>query len=167
LFWENAFSEKGAPLGLANEYGYEHESNGRDGLESRSWDRVFYLQHFDFGGLVNDGQFRKKDGQQHYAYETSIKVWGVFNEGDYNERAEHYLGNIELSLAGTYDNHRLQLTARKRSARLDWYIKTLKFLGGRSGEYYWMIQYFNGYGDSLQRFDSHESVLRAGIAFSH
>lgn len=150
---------------LPNSYGYEHESNGQAGNISRSWDRVYYEQYLKWGGLIKDGGF---DKQKHFLHELGIKGWAIVEKGIYNDRAEQFLGNLEASYALTGKKYRMKLTARKKSGRLDLFIDELPIIKfGRMGEYWWLLQYFNGYGDSLERYDQHEQTIRFGVAFSN
>ena len=167
LFWQNDFSIKGFEnIRFENGYGYEHESNGRDGEVSRSWDRLFYEQNFGIGRLNPSDRFNSSH-KAHYDYEAGFKLWAIVADGDENKDINKFLGYGEIYLAKTTLNNRFKLTARKRSGRLDWYIYNIFGSPKSGGDFYWMLQYFTGYGDSLESYNRRQSVFRLGFALTY
>ncbi|MFW5970085.1 MAG: phospholipase A [Halofilum sp. (in: g-proteobacteria)] len=146
------------PDWLGLDLGYEHESNGEDLPQSRSWDRGYARAWFDQGRWYG-----------------SLKVWERIPEGepsteddpdgDDNPDIVDYYGHHELQVEYTFeDGDRLAATSRYSfsdhhgALRLDYATPT----GGGSG--YWYVQLFTGYGESLETY--RENRTRIGIGFA-
>lgn len=146
------------PDWLGLDIGYEHESNGEDLPESRSWDRTYVRAWFD---------------QQ--AWYGSLKLWSRVPEGDPSTQEDpdgddnpdimEYYGHHQLQLEYTFeDGERLSATSRYSfsdhhgALRLDYAWPT----GTGSG--YWYLQLFSGYGESLETY--RENRTRIGIGFA-
>lgn len=147
---------------------YEHESNGRAGLESRSWDRS-YVRYSMTHALSSTSRAR---------IHWNIKAWVPYNydydNKDIARRRGLYEGQISLVDAfGSW---------------LDRSDITLRFYGGgrshmnpfgggqeltirfaprvlSSSAAQIVIQYFHGYGENLLDYDREKSVFRAGLGF--
>jgi outer membrane phospholipase A len=63
---------------------YEHKSNGRDGEESRGWDRCYIKTQLSVGQTVNVG--------------ISLKVWYLYNTASRNSDIYEYMGAGEGEL---------------------------------------------------------------------
>jgi phospholipase A1 len=129
----------------------EHESNGRDSIYSRSWNRV----SFSFQGPV----FNKAV--------LTVKGWIPFAYKDDNPDILHYEGYGEASLLYVFIPKRFVMDVTFRKGTLwDWkgsaqtqlYYKFFK-----SDNEYVMLQWFQGYGESLISYKSNVSMLRIGI----
>ncbi|MGB4246503.1 MAG: phospholipase A, partial [Pseudohongiellaceae bacterium] len=85
LFWD--FTEALARpsstprLHLFDIAGFEHQSNGLDGIQSRSWDRVYAQREFSLSEM----------------FSWTVKFWSVVKEGEFNEDIADYLGNAEIT----------------------------------------------------------------------
>ena len=128
-------------------FGYMHQSNGGDLSKSRSWDRLFVE------GI--------------YAYDNfalGLKAWYRIKEDaskDDNPDILDYMGYGELSMGYLLNQHLFTLTLRnnlksdnKGAITLDYSYPIYKNL-------YLYIQYFSGYGESLQ--DYNRSIDRIGV----
>ncbi len=136
---------------------FKHESNGREGEISRSLNTVYVRPVLAFGRL---------DGW-HLLAIPELFTYVTSNEE--NPGLEDYrgYGNLHLVL-GRNDGPSLLATLRagkdfdRGSLQLDltWPLRTnlLKF------ESYLLIQYFNGYGESLRSYREESESLRAGIS---
>lgn len=146
-------------LGMKNRllsFGINHQSNGRSGSISRSWNRIF----MEF--VLERGDFY-----------LSVKPWWRIPEsekddpndssGDDNPDITDYMGNGEI--LGLYElgGHRLgfklrnNLRSENRGAfQLDWSIPT----GGLFKLY---VQYFNGYGETLLDYNYHSNRIGVGV----
>jgi phospholipase A1 len=137
--------------------GINHQSNGRRGELSRSWNRVFAEFSFD-----------RPDG-----WWASIKPWWRIPEdaktdpaspkGDDNPDIQRYAGDAEFRIGHAGGLHHWTLTARrglrdggKGSVQLDWSRPT-----GFSPQLRWYAQYFDGYGESL--LDARTRIRRLGV----
>jgi phospholipase A1 len=133
-----------------NILGASHQSNGRGGMESRSWNRVYTAFVFE------------RD-----RFSFSIKPWLRLPEdaeNDDNPDIEDYLGYGEFRAFYKYRAHVFGLMLRNNfdfsdnhgAVQLDWSFPL--FHRERLKGY---IQYFNGYGESL--IDYNASTNRIGV----
>lgn len=161
--------------------GGEHESNGRDGQDSRSWNRFFIRLSFGFEigeGLEKMGVLREDKVS---AY---LKLWKAFGTEDQdnllesmgkNERFVDYAGSGEIGISireipllseiEMLQNN--QLDFRTRIPR-DWsrrFVEIGYHQNVPSTNFFLYVQYWNGYGESLQRFDKRDSRLKIGLSF--
>lgn len=121
--------------------GVEHESNGRDGDQSRSINTVFVQPTF-FMGPRDD-----------WHWTVSPKLYYYVEKGD-NSDIAHYRGYMDLKLAyGKADGWQFAATLRKGTRQ--WYgsvdaqasYPLARLIPGTAG--YLMAGYFYGYGESL------------------
>ncbi|MBB3008239.1 phospholipase A [Cupriavidus alkaliphilus] len=121
--------------------GLEHESNGRNGVESRSINTVFVKPTFYFGDQ-NDWHWR-----------VAPKLYAYVEKAD-NPDIAHYRGFMDLGIAyGRPDSWELSATLRKGTRK--WYgsvdaqltYPMARLIPGTAG--YLMAGYFVGYGESL------------------
>lgn len=159
----------------------EHESNGRDGVESRSWNRLYVL--FSFGIESKDG-LEKKGVLRKEKYSGSLKLWqayGYEDQDDYlssigkNEKFLDYAGRGEVSFS-IREVPIISLCPWLKNNQLD--FKTRMFRDWDKGSYeigynqkipstdfFVYIQYWDGFGESLQRFDKWDTKWKAGLSF--
>jgi phospholipase A1 len=137
-------------LGLRNRlitFGFNHESNGKGGELSRSWNRVFAVLAADRGNFF-----------------IALKPWYRIPEDDDdddNPNIEKYMGYGELfggyQLKGHVFSFMLRNNLRQNNrgaVELGWSYPIMTNLR-------LYAQYFNGYGESLVDYD--HSVNRIGI----
>lgn len=126
--------------------GLEHESNGRDGLQSRSINMAFVRPTFTFGNL-NDYQLR-----------ISPKIYAYIGSREDNPDIAQYRGNVDLNIAiGKPDGIEFSSTLRKGSrsnygsvdSQLSYPIS--KLVPGTAG--FVMASVFYGYGESLLTYN--------------
>lgn len=157
IFWD--FQDSKAENGLVpyqlheivDQFGYEHQSNGRDGIASRSWDRFYAQKTFDFP----DQHLRLR-----------LKAWNVVGYDETNEDITDYLGNGEVQLTYLAPSTRWELRSTvikghetsKYSYRLDYISNMTAWLNSR-----FMLSYYNGYGESLISYNEKTRSLRAGL----
>jgi len=159
----------------------EHESNGRDGSESRSWNRLCVRLSFRIKvgeGLKKKGILRK---DKYSAYLKLWKAYGTEDQDEYlessgrNERFADYAGRGEIGISireipfvseiSLLQNNQLDLTTR---IPRDWNRKSIEIgyhQNVPSTNFFLYIQYWNGYGESLQRFDRRDIRLKVGFSF--
>lgn len=138
-------------LGLTNrfiDFGYVHESNGRSEPLSRSWDRLYFL----FG--LERGDFG-----------LSFQPWYRFPEdpeSDDNPDIVDFVGKAEFTAYYRIKNHILLGLFRTNfdpdtsggSIELNWAFPIYKGFRG-------LVQYYNGYGESL--IDYNVKIERIGL----
>ncbi len=137
--------------------GFAHQSNGRSGAYSRSWNRLFAEMLLDRPG----------------PWWIGIRPWWRLPEnrkpspgspkGDDNPEITRYAGHGELRLgyAGAVNNWTLMLRRSlsdggKGAMQLDYSRPT-----GFSPNLRWYVQYFDGYGESL--LDERRHIRRIGL----
>ncbi len=145
-------------LGIRNSFlsrvsiatGLEHESNGRDGAESRSLNIFFAEPTFIFGNL-NDYQLR-----------ISPKVYTYLGPMFDNPDLGQYRGHADLKLAvGKPDGVEFSTTLRKGTRSNAGSVDSMlsyplaKLIPGTAG--YLMASYFYGYGESLLTYNQKQT----------
>lgn len=138
--------------------GYMHESNGRGGLDSRSWERLYAEANFEFGGLY-----------------IQPKAWFPFFKDDQNPDITKYYGYGEISAGYIWDND-VQLSGRgqmgtdfnKGNIKIDFSVPFTIFNKelphGWSRSYMW-LQAFEGYGESFLGYRESITAIAAGVGF--
>ena len=137
--------------------GFQHESNGRGGAESRSTNILYVKPILIFGKGTP------------FALEVAPKVWVyVANDDDTNPDLEDYRGYFDLELKFARARS-LALTAHYTYARegssfqVDVTYPLSRLLAGNL-DLYFQAQYFNGYAESLLRYTEKTEAVRLGIA---
>lgn len=140
----------------ALKFGLLHESNGQDGLKSRSWNRLYLESYLQTGNLF-----------------IVPKVWYRIpenEEDDDNPHTDKYYGYGDLSLIYPYKKHTFKLLLRnnfrlsednKGFAQFDW---SFPFFGSKDTFGYFQIS--SGYGDSLIDYDEEINRISFGISLS-
>ena len=143
---------------LGFQTGYAHESNGRDGLSSRSLNTLFFRPAVAFGRL---------DG---WRVIVAPRIFSYVFDLDDNPEMKKFRGFGELRvMVGKNEGLELALTGRTGSG---WEHSTYQAdltipLRAKTSNFasYFLLQYFDGYGESLITYRSKSSVLRAGFSF--
>lgn len=139
--------------------GFVHQSNGRSGPASRSWNRLFVDLRFDrpSGWWVGVRPW--------WRIPESRKPFPGSPEGDDNPQVERFLGDGEVQVGYVGDVH--QFTAKLRrgfsssgkgALQLDWSRPT-----GFSPGLRWHVQYFDGYGESMLDYQTRVRRLGVGV----
>ncbi len=141
-----------APVPFADELkiGAMHESNGKGGEESRSWNRLYAQSTWSASG-----------------FSITPRAWYAFWLDRTNEDIADYMGYGDLRASYTFGKQRLSALWRNN----------LHFDGSNRGAielnysfpifnsgFYGYLRYFNGYGESLA--DYKRSVNKIGIGLS-
>ena len=160
IFWSAPL--RWTPFGVdatALQLGLSHQSNGRSGTLSRSWNRLYANFVLERDRLV-----------------FSFKPWWRIPEdpksspedssGDDNPDIERYMGSFEFTTVYRRDDHELSLLIRnnlrennKGALRLDWTFPLWRNIRGYA-------QYFNGFGESLIDYDVRTQRIGVGILLS-
>lgn len=129
----------------------EHESNGKNGPDSRSWNKI------SFGAsIMVDPNFI-----------IHGKVWIPIIDGENNKDILDYCGIYQMGMSYTSPNKRFGasvLLVKRRGWELN-YNTTLEFSYQltKNANQYLFVQYYNGYGEGLLEYNKFHSQLRAGI----
>ncbi len=137
--------------------GYQHESNGQGLTESRSLNTLFVRPAFIIGSAED------------WHVIVVPKIWAYVGDLSNNPDIKDYRGYGELFLVfGRNGGTALAYTGRAGkdfnhfTTQLDLTIPIrIKLLDFAS---YFLVQYFDGYGDSLRDYNKKSSALRAGIS---
>ncbi len=143
--------------------GANHQSNGRTGTLSRSWNRLYANFIFDRDNKV-----------------VSLKPWYRIPEhektdpsdssGDDNPDILDYMGYGEFAMFLKYPHSTFGLLLRnnfkednKGAVELSWSFPLARRFGSTLKGY---IKYFNGYGESLIDYDARVNRLGIGVAIN-
>lgn len=156
LFENQKRALKGYQIGLL------HESNGEDFENSRSWNRIYLSTFWQFGNVF-----------------LTPRVWYRFPErekrsinddkGDDNPDIQSYYGYGDLELMYPYKNHVFKAKLRnnlkfnsqnKGALEFEWSFPLW------SKDFFGYINYFTGYGRSLQEYNAHTDRIGIGFALS-
>jgi len=131
--------------------GVVHQSNGRSGPESRSWNRIYA-----------DFIFQRDN------YYFSLRPWYRIGDTgtDDNPDIEKYLGHGELRVAYADSKHILSIMFRNNFRNPNFGALEINWSFPMSRRAKWFIQYFNGYGESLIDYNSQVNRLGIGIALT-
>ncbi len=130
--------------------GLSHQSNGRSGVLSRSWNRIYARFLFEKGNLA-----------------LEFKPWWRIPESegnDDNPDIDDYLGYFELGGVYKHGGHSFSLLVRNNlrsrdnrgALQLDWSFPLTRYLRG-------YLQWFNGYGESLIDYNHNVNSIGIGI----
>ncbi|WP_338725728.1 phospholipase A [Shewanella baltica] len=139
--------------------GAVHQSNGKSGPLSRSWNRLYATMIFDAGPLA-----------------FSTKVWWRIPEdkktdphqarGDDNPNIDDYIGRAEFIGVYGIDEHRFTLTLRTNLEDIDRGSAEVTWSYPIVGNLRLYTQYFNGYGESLIDYNYHNQRIGIGISLN-
>lgn len=120
-------------------FGYEHESNGLAGNNSRSWERVFYQQTLRHNEHVS----------------TKTKIWAPFFLHE-NREIKDYQGIMEISLNIKYKQLLVTNTTRikNNTFEVEWDLGDFNIYG----------QIFNGYGKNIKEYDKQNNYYGIGLS---
>ena len=129
----------------------EHESNGRDSIWSRSWNKVSLAAN-----IIIDPNLS-----------VAGKVWIPIVDGENNKDILKYCGIYQVSVQAMTDNRKFSgaLTLVKRQGwNLNYNtILELAYRFSKKSNQYLFLQYYNGYGEGLLDYKQWKSQLRVGI----
>jgi phospholipase A1 len=138
-------------------FGFEHQSNGRSELLSRSWNRIYATFLFEKKNLAVS--FRPW-----YRIPEGDKATTIDSVGDDNPDINDYMGYFELGVVYKLNRkYELSMKFRESFSKHNGAIElgiTFPLWGKLRG----YAQYFNGYGESL--IDYNYKQQRLGIGFA-
>jgi phospholipase A1 len=143
------FNKKDLLTGLM-EFKFEHESNGRDSIASRSWNRVSLSYHTP---LKNN-------------FMLTVKGWIPFQYEEDNPDILDYVGLGEAKLEYTIIPEKLVADITLRKGLKDWNgaasTRLLYKLFNNSGNQYLMLEWFVGHAENLIDYTKYTSMIRLG-----
>jgi len=160
---------------------YEHESNGLDGVQSRSWNRYYVTFLF---GLEPLERLKYTNALIKDKFSLYIKLWNAYSYSDQDDylkatgRDGKFLDYAGRGEAGISIRELPILSSVKwlKNNQLDVKTRILRDWGKESYEvgysqnipstnFFLYIQYWHGYNESLLRFAEHEKRMKAGPSF--
>jgi phospholipase A1 len=143
---------------LGADFGFEHESNGRDLPDSRSWNRFY------FAPFVAEGD--------HAIY---LKLWYRLPENkgraptdpdrDDNPDIQSYYGYGELNyIQQIFNKQVINTTARWNPTTGRGSIRAEYTIPSADNDYFFMFYLFQGYGEDLLNYN--HSVFRLGVGLA-
>lgn len=128
----------------------EHESNGRDSIQSRSWNRVALAANV----------FVTKNLMVH------AKAWVPIVDGENNRDLIKYVGLWQFGTQVVSDNRRftggITVTPRHRFGSCNLVVDFAFRIFKRENQYLF-FQYYNGYGEGLLDYNKFHSPFRVGL----
>lgn len=150
--WTKPFFSKGRYVGKMTLI-VEHESNGRDGDESRSWNRIALA-----GSVIVSN-----------ALMVHAKYWIPIIDSGNNADILHYAGLFQWGFNLTSNNKRWQggITLTKRKGNFfNWNtVAEVSWKVSPKANVNLFAQYYNGYGENLLDYNQFHSRLRVGLVF--
>ena len=136
--------------------GFEHESNGQDLPDSRSWNRLYIAPFWAKGKTL---VYLKV----WYRLPEKAKTGPTDAEGDDNPDIQNYLGHFELQVQRQFfDGHLAHLSIRDNLSTGKGSVLFNYSIPAAGGSFFYGLYVFNGYGDSL--IDYNHSVTRVGLS---
>lgn len=128
----------------------EHESNGKDSIYSRSWNKITVAAAL----LLNKN------------WEIQFKGWVPIIDGGENKDILKYNGIFQIAANYRTNNKRLNcgviLTQRKAWFGYNTQLE-LSYKFNNNENQYLFVQYYNGYGENLLEYNKYKSMLRIGF----
>lgn len=131
--------------------GIEHQSNGLDGLDSRSWDRVY----------------AQRELRLSEAWGWTLKYWHILNLGDFNEDIQDYIGQAEITThfdLNNWANINIKTSKGHETQTINYQVDLILPLS-RWVNSRFMLSYYNGYGEALISYNKKTTSLRVGFYF--
>lgn len=145
---------------VANQFSLNHQSNGRSGEDSRSWNRIILNSIFERENFI----FVLRPW---YRLREDPKDSPDDMKGDDNPDIESYLGHFEWYGAWMRQQNLYSVTLRNNlrtgsnrgSIELSWSFPIYRNIKGT-------VRYFNGYGESLINYNRSSESLGVGFLIS-
>jgi phospholipase A1 len=128
-------------------FSFEHESNGRDSLASRSWN------YFTLSGALFYGNHLSTRARLWYGW-TGSDNHDMFNFRGY--------GLIAIDYRSTEDRFGVSLVMNPCREALNTSLK-LSLKPYKKAHHYLYLQWYQGYGENLLNYNRYTSMVRLGI----
>lgn len=130
---------------------YEHESNGRDSIWSRSWNKISFMGVYGVSKNLN----------------IQAKFWIPVALAKQNKNIIRYAGFGHVAVSYNDNDERFRCSALL-TKRGGWNLNAnitleVAYRFFRGNNQYFFIQYHNGYGESLIEYDEFRNYLRVGF----
>ena len=128
----------------------EHESNGKDSLASRSWNKVSLSTSIMLSKRLN----------------AQLKLWVPIIDSDNNRDILEYngIGHIGFNYISRNDRVRAGILTTWRTKSFSFNTQwELSFKLNTKVNQFMFLQYYNGYGENLLDYNQYKSVIRIGF----
>ena len=129
----------------------EHESNGKSGDDSRSWNKVSLAANI----LISPN------------FIVHGKTWIPIIDGQNNKDILNYCGIYQVGISLRTNDNKIgfsTLLTKRRGWNLNYNtLVELSYRFNNNQNQYFFLQYYNGYGEGLLEYNKFHSQLRAGI----
>ncbi len=141
--------------------GFVHESNGRSGLQSRSWNRIYLGSIWQKGNLFTNFRIWHRIPEDKKSSPTDLN-------GDDNPDILDYMGYGDISLFYLFGKHQIGMVVRnnlhlnkdnKGAVMID-FSSPMPY----TKDSFWYLKLFSGYGESL--IDYNHAVTKFSVGFS-
>jgi phospholipase A1 len=128
----------------------EHESNGKDSLSSRSWNKV----SLGINLMLNNN------------FDAQLKLWAPIIDSDNNRDILRYngIGHFGLNYYNSDKRFHAGLLTTWRTKSFGFNTQwEFSFKLNKKENQYLFIQYYNGYGENLLDYNRYKSIFRMGF----
>ncbi len=129
----------------------EHESNGKDSIDSRSWNKI----SLGAAILLNKN------------FEVQAKVWYPIIDGRHSKDILEYNGIFQLGGNFRNNNEKFQvglLFSKRKTWHFNFNVQVdISYKLTKNGNQSLFLQYYNGYGEGLLDYKVHQSKIRLGF----
>ncbi|MFH0974208.1 MAG: phospholipase A [Spirochaetota bacterium] len=149
-------------IGIRADLGIEHESNGQKLPYSRSWNRIYLSPYYENDYFICSLK-------AWYRLKEKKKKEEMDNDGDDNPDIARYYGYSELNLTAKFPSLRnIWLSGifrynpkwNKGSAEINLTMPMI------TNSMKWMVQYLEGYGESLIDYNIRQRKIGFGVCFT-
>lgn len=129
----------------------EHESNGKDSIDSRSWERVSFGANIMVDpNLIIHG-----------------KYWIPIVDGKHNKDLLDYVGIFQVGATMTSMSRKFGLAfnlTKRKGWNLNYNLSAeVSYRFSRKAQQHLFMQYYCGYGEGLFEYKKHSSMIRVGV----
>ncbi|NEN23215.1 phospholipase A [Cryomorpha ignava] len=130
--------------------GFNHQSNGKDLPQSRSWNRIFFNAAFE------------RDGWQ-----INLKPWIRIpdNDDDQNPEISNYIGRAEINVSYQFKKQTVYAVIKQPFNSLNRGSLQLNYVFPVKANLRFHLQVFTGYGETLIDYNHKQTTVGLGISF--
>lgn len=127
-----------------------HQSNGKDLPNSRSWNRIIFHTSFEINNWI-----------------ITVNPWiRVADSEDENPKITKYIGDGELNVAYTYNRHQFYTIITHPFSTFEGGSIQLNYVFPIKGHLRGQVQLFDGYGETMIDYNHRQTTLGIGISFA-
>ena len=148
--------------GIRTDLGFEHESNGQTQATSRSWNRIYLTPYFENSRFIAfvKGWYRLEERKSRGAADPG---------GDENPGIQKYYGYGELGLTlklPELDNIWISTVTRWNPAHMKGSVQADLSIPLPVNSTKILVQYWEGYGESLIDYNVYQRKIGIGLSFT-